>query len=245
MVAAERRTGDEQSRDIVAPAGVVGGFDQVGSYPAGVAVVAAGDGADLRGGEVIGEAVAAQQQGGVLAEAALADFDEALVIHVVKLRTDIAEYLVAAGMLHRLFLGKRAGVFIFPHRRMVGGELADGAVPQQVEPRIAHMADRDRAVLDQRQGEHAGHPAAALVRLCAAIDAIVRSGNGGANTVLGRGMGESHGVANRFHCGLRGELSGCVSAHAIHHHEQAPLGVHPVAVLVLLAQQTGIGGRAR
>ena len=50
--------------------------------------------------------------------------------------------------------------------------------------------------------------------------------------------------ADGLHGGLGRQFAGRLAAHAIHHQEHAALGIHPVAVLVAVAQQAGIGGRA-
>ena len=49
-------------------------------------------------------------------------------------------------------------ILALAHRRMVVRDLADLAAADLVQPRIAHVADDRRAVLQHREREHAGHP---------------------------------------------------------------------------------------
>jgi hypothetical protein len=199
----------------------------------------------LPGGELVGEAVAAQQQGGVFAKMALADLDEVPVLQVPQTRADVAEDLVAPRVRHGLAFAERAGILVFAHRRMVGSELADGAVPDEVEAGIAHVADGDAALFEQGEGKDAGHAAVLLALLGAAEDTVVGRGDGHFHAIPGGGGVPLHGLADSFHGGLGGQLAGCLPAHAIHHQKKTAGGIHPIAILVVFAQHAGIGGRAR
>ncbi len=108
---------------------------------------------------MVGEPVAANQNRRVTVEAALADFDEALVTGSARSGSYIAEDFVAARMPHGLLFGELSGVFILAHRRVIGSHFADGAVPNQIQARIAYMADGDLAVFHHRERQHAGHAA--------------------------------------------------------------------------------------
>ena len=72
------------------------------------------------------------------------------------------------------------------------------------------------------------------------IDAVVGAGDGLPDALLAI----ERAFADRLHGGLGRQLAGRLAAHSIHHQEDAALGVDPVAVLVALAHQAGIGGGA-
>src|SRR4029077_11019255 len=50
--------------------------------------------------------------------------------------------------------------------------------------------------------------------------------------------------ANSFDCNLGRQFARGLAAHAIRHQEDAALGIEEVAVLIVVAQQAGVGGRA-
>ena len=54
--------------------------------------------------------------------------------------------------------------------------------------------------------------------------------------------GSKDAVADGVDGGLGGQFAGGLSAHAVHHQEDATGGIDPVAVLIALADQAGIGG---
>ena len=165
---------------------------------------------------------------------------------VAELRAHIAKDFVAPRVQHGFLFGQFARVFVFAHRRMVGGQLADGAVPDQVEARIAHVADGDLAVFHHRQGEHARHAAPIFARCCASSKMRLLAR---VMAVRTRSSGARHRrrseVRECLHGGLGRQFAGGLAAHAIHHQEDAALGIDPVAVFVALAQQAGVGGGAR
>ena len=76
-------------------------------------------------------------------------------------------------------------------------------------------------------------------------NAIIGGGDGRAYALLSGGSSswrDSTVFADGFHGGLRGQFARGVAAHAIHHQKHAARGVDPIAILVVVAQQSGIGG---
>ena len=199
--ATEFRPGHEQRRDVVAAAGGIGGFHQRGRYARRVAIVALHDFAHLGGRQMIGQAVAAQQNGGVRMEPASPDLDETRLSRRARPRAHVAENFVAARMQHGFGFRERARVLVLAHRRMVGGELADGAVPNQVESRVAYVPHRDHAVFHQRQREHARHAAARVRAARPLVNAVVGVGDGPAHPRFRRPVFE-----NRFADGVHRRL---------------------------------------
>src|ERR1022692_3772919 len=78
-------------------------------------------------------------------EMATADLDKTIVARLVRPRAHVPEYLVAPRVQHGLLFGELAGVFVLADRRMIRRELANRAVPDQIKPRVAHMADHHLA----------------------------------------------------------------------------------------------------
>src|SRR5579872_3092341 len=81
-------------------------------------------------------------------------------------------------MLHSVRLGQRSLVLQFPDRRMVRGELANGAIPNEIEPRISHMAQGDTVFMRHYQGEDASHTPAFFPVLRQTVDFVICHGDG-------------------------------------------------------------------
>ena len=107
----------------------------------GIAGVALHHGQDFRRRDLVAEPVAAQQQRARRIEGNRLHFDEIGVVGRVLFAAHVAEDLVAARMAHGLAFFEFARILALAHRGVVVGDLADGAAANQVEARIAHMAD--------------------------------------------------------------------------------------------------------
>src|SRR6185369_8665267 len=122
-----------------------------------IAGVALGDLAYAARGQVIAQAIAAQEHGDVFGKFALGDFDEVFVVGGVRGASDVAEYFVAARVRHGFFFAEVSGVFDFADGRMVAGDFADCSTGDEVEARIAYVPDGHMGVFDEGQGQDAGH----------------------------------------------------------------------------------------
>src|SRR5580658_57038 len=72
-------------------------------------------------------------------------------------------------------------------------------------------------------------------------DAIVGGRDRAANSRFGGWSGVRDSLADGFNSGLRRQFTGGVAAHAIDHEKDAARGIDKVAILIMFAQQTGIG----
>ena len=81
----------------------------------------------------------------------------------MRLRAHIPKHFIPARMVHRLFFGKLALLFLFTHRRVVRSELAQIPVPEQIQPRIAYVSHRYVPLVRQRERQHTSHALPFLV----------------------------------------------------------------------------------
>src|SRR5580692_5799701 len=124
---------------------------------------------------------------------------------------------------------------------MIRGELAHGAIPDEIEAGIAYMADNYAVFINYCQGEDAGHAAPVFILLSEIAYAIVGGRNGAANAMprvaaVGFKLG-----ADYFERSFRGFLAGCVATEAVDYQEDAEGVVDIAAVLILGAQAAGVG----
>src|SRR5579871_1940556 len=124
---------------------------------------------------------------------------------------------------------------------MIRRQLPDRPIPDEIEPRISHMADGDTVFPRHCKRQHPRHPATGFTFLRQAVDLVVGSGDRLGNISLG-----FNGIpCDHVHSGLRGRLARGAAAHTIYHQEYPAglVGIDPV--FVFLANQTGIARRSR
>ena len=173
-----------------------------------------------------------------------AHLDEIRVVGRMLFRPHIAKHLVAARMPHRLGLAEFLVVLTLADGRMVMGDLLDFAAPDLIEPRIADMPHHRRAIIDQRQRQHARHPLPFGVGVRGCKDLVIRHRDGFADAVLGRpGLALQPG-ADPVHCDLGGLFPGGLPPNSIHYQEDTAFGVEMQRVFIVPAHLAGIA-RAR
>ena len=115
--------------DVVLAAGGVGRADEFPDNLEWMTSKIVHDLNEDRRGHGIGQPVTAEKQRRILLERPAKHLDEVRVVGIVRLRSDIAIDLVAAGMLHRLPLAQLAGILSLTDRRMIAGQLLDSSGP--------------------------------------------------------------------------------------------------------------------
>jgi len=236
----ELLAGHDDDGNVVLAARHVGGLDQVADGLRGIRRAAPDDAQDLTRGHLVAEAVAREEEGAVGLEGDAADLDEAGVVGRVLLRADVAVDLVAARVLHGVGLAQLARVLALAHRRVIVGNFADGAGAELVQARIADVADGGAALLHQRGGEHARHALIFRVGAGHLEDFVVGDGDGLADALFG---GAGLALEAAADAGLGdggGAFAGGLPANAVHHQEDAALGVAVDAVFVVLPHQPGM-----
>ena len=173
----ELRSRDKNRADIVNPAVLVCGLDQRSGNLVGLTAILFDDIADFGGGQRIAEAVAAQQKRRRGMEGKRLDLDKIFVVRLSFARTYVAKNLVPPrvhhGLLHRQF----AGVLLLADWRVIGGQLTDRSVPDEVQAGIANVADRHGILVGYRECQHAGHSIPVGVGLSQPADLVVRDGD--------------------------------------------------------------------
>ena len=125
---------------------------------------------------------------------------------------------------------------------MIAGHLANRARGDQVQARIAHVSDGDLFAFHQGQREDAGHAGQFRVLARLREDSIVGRGNGVAYQCRGRHVrAPGYRIADRRHGDLRRALTRRLAANSIHDQECTARRIHPVAILIVIAHQAGIG----
>src|SRR5207302_4882596 len=111
---------------------------------------------------------------------------------------------------------------------------------QLVQSRVADMADRRSAILDDRDGEHAGHPAPFGPQRRRAADLVVRNGDRLADAVRDGSGFALETRAQHPHREVRGFPAGRLPADTIDDDEESTNDVDVKPVLVDLALQARI-----
>ncbi len=126
------------------------------------------------------------------------------------------------------------------HAAVVGGQLAELTVAQQVRARVADVSDDERAAGRHRpRGERRAHPAEVLVRQRLREDGLVRFLDGLAQRPSAAKRG-----AQRLERGRARHLARTVATDPVRHRDEPERLVDEVTVLVHLAHLTDVGGRA-
>ena len=136
---------DVDDRHVVLAAGVVRRLDQRVDDVMRPAGQLRHDLVDGRRLDQIGQAVAAQQQGGVGLERNLVEIDELGIRLLVRLRADVAIHLVPPRVPHRVDFGDLVGVLALADRRVIARDFLDAVAAELVEPRVARHARSSRA----------------------------------------------------------------------------------------------------
>src|ERR1017187_10218948 len=222
-----------QHRDVVLASRAIRRRDQFPHGAFRITGITLHRGANFRRGDLIAQAIAAQQQRAGGFERKALHFDEIRVAGSMLLAAHIAKNLVAARVAHGVRLAQLAIVFALAHRRMIVRDLADFAAPPLVEPRIAHVAHPRRAILHEDQREHARHPLEFRVSSRRPQSFVVGHGDRLADALFhGAGL-PLQARAHPLHGDLRPLPAGSLPADAVYHQEDAALRVDMERVLVV------------
>jgi hypothetical protein len=197
------------------------------------------------GGDHVGEAVAAEEQGLVRPESDLLRVDEPLLLGLVVGGAHVAEDLVAPRVAHGLVLGQLASVLPRADRRVVAGDLLDLASAEAVKAAVADVADRRLVTVEDRHRKHAGHAGKTGIGLGALEDLAVGLRDGLAHQAVEVRGAAGEAGAEDVERGLRRDLAAGLAADAVDHGIDAALGIaeDPVLVVLPLASRVGaLGG---
>src|ERR1035437_5379117 len=222
-----------QHRDVVLASRAIRRRDQFPHGAFRITGITLHRGANFRRGDLIAQAIAAQQQRAGGFERKALHFDEIRVAGSMLLAAHVAKNLVAARVAHGVRLAQLAIVFALAHRRMIVRDLADFAAPHLVEPRIAYVAHHRLAILHDDQREHARHPLEFRVGSRRPQNFVVGHGDRLADALFhGAGL-PLQARAPPLHGHLRRLLAGSLPADAVYHQEDAALRVDMERVLVV------------
>ena len=223
---------EQDHGDVVAPAGVVGGGDQLaaGAVELGHALHH-GPHADLV--DHRRQAVRAQQVDVAAAGGERLDVDLHLALGAERARDHRA-----LRVRLRLLLGELAAGHELADQRVVAREPRELAVAPQVGARVADVGDRDLGLADVGGRAGRAHAGGLLVGARAVVDAAVGLLDDPHEAVGGRAVAEPGVEGLDRH--LRGDLAGLGAAHAVGDHEQRR--ADEVVVLVALALAAQVGG---
>ncbi len=144
---------------------------------------------------------------------------------------------------------EHAGVDLLLDPGVVGGELVQLAVAEEIGPRVADVRDGEAAVVpgEGEGGEGGAHAGQRRVALGGLEDGAVGGGDGGAEAGVERGVDvrSSHLARQHLHRQPARHLACRVSAHPVGNAEESLLNVEKVRVLVLGTAEAGVGGRCR
>ena len=161
------------------------------------------------------------------------DLDEARVVGRVSRASKISVHLVSARVTHGGVFAEPLRVFQLTYGRVVSGDLIDLSWSEEVEPGVAHVPDRNLALLDQRDCGDAGHAGPLRVTRCGRED--LRAGEREcllyALVACTSAAGQPGG--DDVHCNLRCSLAGCVAAEPIYDQKNAALRIDEEAIFVL------------
>src|SRR5688572_19258817 len=145
-------------------------------------------------------------------------------------------------MAHGMELRDLVRVLAFADRRMVACDLLDVAVANLVEPRVTDMSDGGHVILDDHDGEDAGHAGPFRAGGRQAVNLVV--GHGDCLTyALPNGSGLAlEPLAQHAQRNVGGLAAGRLSADAVDDDEQTARLVGVEAILVDLTLKAGIGG---
>ena len=157
-------------------------------------------------------------------------------------------------MPHGLFFADLMGVLALSHGRMIVRDFMDFSVANLVQPRIAHMPDHGRTVIEHRHREHARHSFPFGIAARRTQNFVVGHGNGLAHALLG---GAGLPFQTRAHppdSNFGGLLAGRLPADTVDHEENAALRIHVQRVFIISPHepriaspgkpQLGISGQA-
>jgi hypothetical protein len=123
---------------------------------------------------------------------------------------------------------------------MVGCDFADPAVLNQVETGIAHMADVQEAIFNDRSRKDASHPPPPRIAFREAKYFIVGTGNGFAQPARHRARCLVQPVSYGLDGLLGGDFARSLPPHPIGDNEYAPVVLAQNPVLVILSFFPGI-----
>ena len=230
------------TRDVVLAAGRVGGFDQLRTAPLRVARVPLHGVADARPrapGRSDRRCTAAGRYRARRECAAISmksGSSGACSSEPTSRKTSLRR-----GMAHGLGFGQFAGVFALADRRVVVRDLADlrrARIWYRREsptcPITAEPFSSTATVSTQAMPSHSG-----LARACAE-DFVIGHGDGFADALLGGAGLALQAGAHALHRDLGGLLAGRLPANAVHHQEDAAVGVDVAGVFVVPAHAAGV-----
>ena len=183
----------------------------------------------------------------------------ACVLHVhgqVGLAPQGAGDHVAQGMAAGLVGRDHAALDLLVHPGVVGRELGDLPLAQEVDAAVPHVAEVGHVAVDEDGGHRRGHPLVLALLLGRLEHLAVRVADRGLQPVAVVGdvlveaegpgdllvaAGQAHELVDGVDRDLGGDLARGVAAHAVGDHEQVLLGVHEEAVLVALALPPDVG----
>ena len=145
-------------------------------------------------------------------------------------------------MAHGVGLGELALVLAHAHRRVVARHLDHAVCADPVEARVADVADRHHAVLDHGQRQDAAHAREGRALRAAAHDLVVRDRDRLAHAILDPPGLALETLLEEVDRDRSGGFARGLAADAVHHDQDAALGVHVDPVLVVVADHARVGG---
>ena len=193
---------------------------------------------DLGVADDVGEPVGADQ-----IEVARRGLDRERLDLDARLRSDCARDHRAVRMLLRLLGRELPGADELAHERVVGGQLLEHVVPQQVGAGVADMADRDRPrrLVDEQRSHDRPHARGGGILERVPVDAVVRLAKESGERLLAEGVRGTLLERGRGETGR--DLARLGAADTVRDREERR--VADERVFVLRPAPAGVGERAR
>ena len=119
--------------------------------------------------------------------------------------------------------------------RVIVGQLRELAAPYEIRARVAHVADRHLAVVDERDGHRRSHPGRLVVLARALVDPAVRLLDELDDALFGRQRARRRLLARRGRSETRGDVARARASHAVRDCEERRLADERVFVAPALA----------
>ncbi len=228
---------DQHDGDVVAPAALVGQAHQLVGGVVGVGE-AAQHGGDLVLGDLVRQAVAAQQEAVAGEGQHGAAVDRDVDVDPERPRDDVALRVVG-----RLLGGEQAVAHEVLDQAVVLAELDQAVVAVQVQPGVADVDPADLVALGPVDHPHRAERGAHAVELAVVAGPLEDRPVRGAHRVLqGVEVRAGAGLGDHRHRHRRCDLAALVAADAVGHAEQVLVGGDELGVLVGRPDLADVGG---
>jgi hypothetical protein len=128
-----------------------------------------------------------------------------------------------------LLRGEQSGVDLLLHQRVILGELAHLTLPDQIDPRIAHVSNDVPRFREKKRGDRASHAELVAFRAGSLVDCAVRVAKRPRNpSVRVRGfqiVQVRQVMADHVHRHLARDFTRRVPTHPVRDDEQSAIGV--------------------